>query len=73
MLSALIVIIILGLTLKLAFFIVKVCGKVIGAIFSLVGYILAGVIAIMFLGVAAVVVPIIILIAILTILGIVFS
>jgi hypothetical protein len=50
MLSALIVLIILGLTLRLAFFIVKLCGKVIGAVFSLIGYILAGVVAIMFLG-----------------------
>lgn len=69
MISLLITIGMVILGIKLCGIILKICGKLLGAILSMIGYFLIGSFAVACLGVAAIAIPIILIVGIISIVG----
>ena len=56
---------------KICGWMLKLCGKILGAAFSIVGYLIVGIVAVAGFGVAIMVIPIVLIIGIVTIIGLV--
>lgn len=69
MLGWIIVIGLVILSFKICGFVLKLCGKLLGGIFSIIGYFLIGVLGVAGFGIAFVAIPIILVIGIATIIG----
>lgn len=56
---------------KVCGWILKLCGKILGAAFSLVGYLIVGIIAVAGFGVAIIIIPIVLIVGIATVIGLI--
>lgn len=69
MISLLITIAMIVVSLKFVGFLLKVCGKLLGGIFGIIGYLLIGVFAVSVLGLAVMAIPIILIVGIIIVVG----
>lgn len=59
------------LLFKICGWMLKLCGKILGAAFSLIGYLIVGVIAFAGFGLAIIVIPIVLIVGIATVIGLI--
>lgn len=69
LISILILVGVLALAFKLTGWAFRICGKILGFIFSIIGYILIGVLGVSIIGTALIVIPLVLISAIIAVVG----